>query len=102
MQDKANYDTASLGETSADELALKSSGEESGIDILKPNKISESFDSEQRLAADVASYEKQIIDKYHNLDVYRAKGKHRSKISFNDLSLSENLNYIKHNLKNTD
>jgi hypothetical protein len=46
LQEKANYDTASLGETSADELALKSGGEDSGIDILKPNKLSESFDSE--------------------------------------------------------
>ncbi len=54
------------------------------------------------MAADVAMYEKKIVDQYHKLDVYRAKGKERSKISFNDLTLVENLNYIKHNLKNSD
>lgn len=36
------------------------------------------------------------------LDIYRAKGKSRKQVSFNDLSLHENLNYIKYNLKNSD
>ena len=35
------------------------------------------------------------------LDIYRAKGKTRSKISFNDLSVQENLNYIKYTLKDS-
>jgi hypothetical protein len=54
------------------------------------------------MAAEIERYEKQVIDNYHKLDVYRAKGKERSKISFNDLTLQENLNYIKFNLKNTE
>ena len=54
------------------------------------------------MAAEIAQYEKNIIDQYHKLDVYRTKGKDRSKISFNDLTLQENLNYIKYNLKNSD
>ena len=36
------------------------------------------------------------------MDLYRAKGKSKNKISFNDLTLHENLNYIKFNLKNSD
>jgi hypothetical protein len=54
------------------------------------------------MAAEVAQYEQKIIDEYHKLDVYRAKGKERSKISFNDLTVQENLNYIKYNLKNSE
>ena len=94
-----------MGETSADELALKS-GEDSdkakGIDILRSSPLTQSYENEKQLAADVALYEKEIIDKFHKLDVYRAKNKSRSKISFTDLTLTENLNYIKYNLKNSD
>lgn len=93
-----------MGETSADEIALKS-GEDSdkkGVDIFKRNPLTESYENEKSLAADIAMYEKDIIDKYHKLDLYRAKNKPRSKISFNDLTLTENLNYIKHNLTNSD
>ena len=35
------------------------------------------------------------------MDLYRSKGLSKSKISFNDLTLQENLNYIKYDLKNT-
>ena len=34
--------------------------------------------------------------------MYRAKGKDQSRISFNDLTLPENLNYIKYTLRNSD
>lgn len=54
------------------------------------------------MAADIAKYEKHIVDQYHQLDLYRTKGKKRAKISFNDLTLQENLNYIKFNLKNSN
>ena len=37
-----------------------------------------------------------------SLDLYRAKGKTKSKISFNDMTLEENLNYIKYTLKDSD
>ena len=43
----SNYDTASLGETSADELAVKSGGEDSGIDILRGNPITQSYESDR-------------------------------------------------------
>jgi hypothetical protein len=36
------------------------------------------------------------------MDVYRAKGKSKNKISFADLTLHENLNYIKYTLKDSD
>lgn len=82
---------------------MKSESESEGaVDILKPNKVAQAYDTDQRLSADLMQYEKQVIEKYHGMDVYRAKGKARSKISFTDLTLTENLNYIKHNLKNSD
>lgn len=43
----------------------------------------------------------QIVQEHLNLDIYRAKGKSRSKISFNDLTLQESLNYIKYTLKDS-
>ena len=103
LEDKSNYETASLGETSADELALKS-GEDSDkrVDIVRASGLAQSYEDEQRLAAQVAQYEKEIIDKYHKLDLYRAKGKPRAKISFNDMTLVENLSYIKHNLQTSE
>jgi hypothetical protein len=91
-----------LGETSADELAVKSGGEEARIDIYRTSNITKSYEDEKKMAAEIAQYEKTIVDQYHKLDLYRAKGKQRSKISFNDLTLPENLNYIKYNLKNSD
>lgn len=54
------------------------------------------------MAADIELYEKKIVDQYHKLDLYRSKGKTKNKISFNDLTLQENLNYIKFNLQNSD
>lgn len=54
------------------------------------------------MAADIELYEKKVVDEYHKLDLYRTKGKTWRKISFNDLTLQENLNYVKFNLKNAD
>lgn len=101
LEERSSYETASLGETSADELALKSGEDSDKIDVLRPSTLAQSYDSEKQMAAEVALYERKIVDEYHNLDLYRAKGKSRGKISFKDLSLSENLNYIKHNLKDS-
>lgn len=36
------------------------------------------------------------------MDVYRAKDISRNKISFADLTIQENLNYIKYTLKNSE
>lgn len=47
-------------------------------------------------------YEAAVVDKYNALDLYRSKQKSKSKISFNDLTLEENLNYIKYSLKTSD
>jgi hypothetical protein len=82
---------------------MKSSGEDSQVDIVKGRgSVAEKYDSDKQLAAEVATYEQHIIEKYHQMDLYRAKDKPRSKISFNDLTLTENLNYIKRHLKNSD
>jgi hypothetical protein len=91
-----------LGETSADELALKSGDESDKLDIVRTSNLSESYDKEKQMAAEVANYERKVIDEYHKLDLYRAKDKPRAKITFNDLTLTENLNYIKHNLKDSN
>ena len=64
--------------------------------------MTEAYDNERQLAGEVAGYEKRIVEQYHRLDVYRAKGKDRRRISFNDLTLPENLNYIKYSLKNSE
>ena len=102
--DERNYDTASLGETSADELALRSASDLSDheIDIYKSDEISASYQQAQKLSNAVKDYEGEIVNEYHQLDIYRAKGKAKNKISFNDLSVQENLNYIKFTLKDSD
>ena len=48
------------------------------------------------------SYEKEIVQEYHQLDLYRTKDKNRNKISFSDLTVQECLNYIKYNVQNSD
>ena len=84
-----SYDTASLGETSADELTVRSAYEisDSEIDIYKSDEISANYQKAQKLANTVKDYEMQIVQEHLNLDIYRAKGKSRSKISFNHLTL---------------
>lgn len=48
LEDKSNFDTASLGETSADELAIKSGEDSSGsIDIVRTNTLSKKYDEEK-------------------------------------------------------
>jgi len=56
LEDKSNYDTASLGETSADEIALKSGEDSAGgsIDIIRTSRLSKSFDEEGQMAAEIA------------------------------------------------
>lgn len=46
-------------------------------------------------------YETEVVQDHYSLDLYRTKGKTRSKISFNDLTLHEQLNYVRWNLKDT-
>ncbi len=53
------------------------------------------------LATAVADYEQVVVQDHLALDLYRAKGKKYSQISFNDLSVHEQLNYVKYSLKDT-
>lgn len=52
-------------------------------------------------ATNIQQYETEIVNKYEQMDLYRAVGKNYKQISFNDLTLAQNLNYIKYNLKNS-
>lgn len=104
--DERQYETASLGETSADELALReqtaSDLSDTEIDIYRTDEISSSYQKAQKLSNAIKDYETELVHEHLKLDIYRAKGKSRSKISFNDLTLQENLNYIKYTLKDSN
>ena len=107
--DERHYETASLGETSADELALRdnsSAGElsdgASEIDIYRTDEISAGYQRAQKLSNAIKDYEVELVQEHLKLDIYRAKGKTRNQISFNDLSLQENLNYIKYTLQDSN
>ena len=101
--DEKSYETASLGETSADELALRSASDlsDTEIDIYKTDEISANYQRAQRLSNAIKDYETELVQDHLSLDIYRVKGKSRNKISFNDLTLQENLNYIKYTLKDS-
>ena len=90
--DERQYETASLGETSADELALRedsdlSDGGVNEIDIYRSDEISASYQKAQKLSNAIKDYEVELVKEHLKLDIYRTKGKSRNKISFNDLSL---------------
>ena len=101
--DEKNYETASLGETSADELALRSASDlsDNEMDIYKTDDITSNYERAQKLSNSMKDYESELVKEHLQLDIYRAKGKSRNKISFNDLTLHENLNYIKYSLKDS-
>ena len=85
-----SYETASLGETSADELVAQpsSGGEGSQVDILRDhNEIAARYDEMTSLAGQVKDYENDVYADHMALDLYRTKGKSKNKISFKDLSL---------------
>jgi len=48
---------------------------------------------------EVDEYEKSITLQHRNLDIHRRKDK-RQKAEFKHLTLHENLNYVKHNVRN--
>ena len=102
--DERQYETASLGETSADELALRSASDlsDTEIDIYRTDEISAAYQRAQKLTNAVKDYETELVQEHQMLDIYRAKGKTYNKISFNDLTVQENLNYIKYTLKNSN
>lgn len=58
-----SYETASLGETSADEVALRSASDMSDneIDIYKSDEISAGYQRAQKLSNAVKDYETEIV-----------------------------------------
>jgi hypothetical protein len=100
----SSYETASFGETtSADDLMVKTGETTSSgaLEIFRQSDLSRNYDEAKQAAKDVDDYEQKIVEKYNQKDLYRSKGLSYSKISFNDLTLQENLNYVKFNLKDT-
>jgi hypothetical protein len=68
------------------------------VEIFRDSVVARNYDRAGELATAVADYEVAVIEKHHGKDLYRSKGKSRGQISFNDLTLEENLMYIKHDL----
>lgn len=79
LEEKANYETASMAETSADELVIKqmsnSDNDSKSVDIYRDSRLASEFDHLKQVAAEVEHYEKRVVEEYKHLDVYRAKGK---------------------------
>lgn len=71
------------------------------MQIFRKSPLSASLDEAAATSRAIAEYEKQLVESYEMMDLYRLKGKSRAQISFNDLSLEENLRYIKYDLGNT-
>ena len=83
-----SYESASLGETSADELAVVTpTGSSGDLEIFRESTVSNKYEEAKLIAASVEQYEKQVVSEHLNLDLYRRKNKSRSNISFNDLTL---------------
>ena len=99
MNEKA-YDTASLGETSADEMTVPQQ-EAGDVEIYRDSELDRNLNERLNLASAVADYEQEVVQDHLALDLYRSKGKKYAQISFNDLSVMEQLNYVKYNLKDT-
>ena len=100
-----SYDTASLGETSADELAVQASSasEDHNIDVFRSDdQVSKNYEEASKLSSAIKDYEHEVLADHLNLDIYRAIGKDKNKISFKDLTLQQNLNYIKYTMKDTN
>jgi hypothetical protein len=104
LEDKnAAYDTASFGETtSADELVMKSSSSAGEVEIFRQSPVSQKIDEAREAAVNIKVFEDKVVDHYLGLDLYRSKNLNYKKISFNDLTLEQNVNYIKYNIKNSD
>ena len=78
--DEKNYETASLGETSADELALRSASDlsDNEMDIYKTDDITSNYERAQKLSNSMKDYESELVKEHLQLDIYRAKGKSRN------------------------
>lgn len=86
LNEKA-YETASLGETSADELTQVPSSSSSAIVYYRD--ADSSLDNRKELAQQISNYEAALVRDHLGLDLYRSKNKSKTQISFNDLTLSE-------------
>lgn len=58
------------------------------------------FKKHIELKSKINNYETELYNDYRNLDLYNKY--HKGIINFSELSLEENLNYVKFNLKNTE
>lgn len=60
MNEKA-YDTASLGETSADEMSVSHQEVRGGVEIYRDSELDRSLNERRNLAAAVADYELVVV-----------------------------------------
>ena len=99
----SGYESASLGETSADELQIVGSDSDgvAGVDIYRDSPESKRYQEAEYLATAVQDYETSVIQHHRNKDLYYQKSKKFNQISFKDLNLQEQLNYIKYTIKDT-
>jgi len=107
-----SYETASIAEASTSDfdgekrhfLKPMSTSSDGGAEmqIFRQSELSKKYDEARELACEMETYEDNIVRKYYDQDLYLSKGKTRSKITFNDLTLEENLNYVKYTLKNSN
>ena len=72
-----------------------------GMQIFRKSPLSASLDEASATSHAITEYEKAIVANHEATDLYRLKGKSKAQISFNDLSLEENLRYIKYDLENS-
>ena len=64
--DERSYETASLGETSADELAVRSASDlsDTEIDIYRTDEISAAYQRAQKLTNAVKDYETELVQEH--------------------------------------
>ena len=60
-----SYESASLGETSADELILVSNSASSGdLEVYRDSEVSKQYEEAKMIAGEVEQYEKEIVEKH--------------------------------------
>ena len=84
-------------------MVLKSAHSSSSgdVEVFRQNQVAREIDRAKMTAMEIERYEQKVVKEYHAMDLYRKKNKSWKQISFNDLTLEENLNYIKYSLKSS-
>ncbi len=70
--------------------------------FFRDSEVNTGLDKRKELADQINNYEVALVQEHLGLDLYRSKNKSKNQISFNDLTLVEQLNYVKYTLKNTE